>query len=80
MVPKQFTDDPELRAFFSDILRTLQLIFEVTKGGQQATITTLALTDVSGTGDDSTINANIDKLETAVNGIRTALNTLGSTA
>lgn len=37
------------------------------------------ITSVSGSGDDITINENFQQLETALNGIRTALNTKGLT-
>lgn len=71
--------DPELRLFLTELSRTVQLMWDITKGGSQSTIATLALTDVSGTGDDTTINANIVLLETAVNGLKSALDSLGVT-
>lgn len=53
--------------------------FATTPVAQQTDPGSAAITAVAGSGDDATINTNFTNLDTAVDGIRTALNNLGLT-
>jgi len=54
--------------------------FGTTAVAQQSDPGSATITTVSGSGDDATINTNFANLDTAIDGLRTALNNLGLTA
>ncbi len=54
--------------------------YATTPVAQQSDPGSATISTVSGSGDDATINTNFANLDTAIDGIRTALNNLGLTA